>query len=257
MRPLDQKTAVITGGSDGIGLAIARTFSQHGADILLVGRDQKKLSEAKAELSRDGGNVETISADLSRVDEVRSLGTEILKHFPRIDILVNNAAVAKFTPFETVDMEELDYQINLNVKSIFLLTQALLPSLKQTKGSIINISSMHAQRAIPGIPTVAYALTKGAINAFTRILAYELGPSGVRVNAIAPGNVLTDKVKAYVANVPEQDKLRFQGLIKTIYPLGRLGQPSEVGGIATYLASDQSAWVTGSIFNIDGGVTTN
>ena len=110
---------------------------------------------------------------------------------------------------------------------------------------------------MPGIPAAVYALTKGAINTFTQTLAYELGSFGVRVNAIAPGNVLTDKVKAYMENTPDQAKQKLQETVKALYPLGRIGLPAELGGIAVYLASEQASWVTGSIINVDGGLTTN
>jgi NAD(P)-dependent dehydrogenase (short-subunit alcohol dehydrogenase family) len=257
MKVLEHKKAVITGGSDGIGFAIAKAFARNGADILLVARNQEKLEKAVSELSALGTNVKTLSCDLSAVDSVQDVANNILTIFPDIDVLVNNAGVAKFTPFEQITLQELDYQLNVNVKAVFLLIQSLLTSLKKNKASIINISSFHAQRAMPGIPAAGYALTKGAINTLTKTLAYEMGPSGVRINAIAPGNVLTAKVKAYMANIPEQDKARFQQMITTLYPLGRVGEPEELGDIAVYLASDQASWVTGSIINVDGGLTTN
>lgn len=132
-----------------------------------------------------------------------------------------------------------------------------MPTLKRNKASIINISSFHAQRVFPGVPPTVYSMSKGAINAFTKTLAYELGPSGVRVNAIAPGNVYTSKVKAYIESVPQEARQKLNDTLKMKYPLGRAGRPDDIGGIALYLASEQAGWVTGSIFNINGGLTTN
>ena len=257
MKTLEKKKAVITGGSDGIGLAIAKSFVLQGADVLVIARNQDKLRKTALELSDVGSRVETISCDLSEVDSIAEYADQILRIFPDIHVLVNNAAVALFTPFHQVEIQELDYQINLNVKAVFLLTQYLLPTLKKNQASIINISSFHAQRVLPILPSSAFSLTKGAINSFTRDLAYELGPHGVRVNAIAPGNVNTSKVKAYIEQIPEQSKTQFREMVKTLYPLGRMGEPADLGSIAVYLASDQASWVTGSIINVDGGLTTN
>ena len=257
MKTLEIKKAVITGGSDGIGLAIAKSFVLNGADVLVIARNQDRLRKAELELSDSGTRVETLSCDLSTVDSITKYADQILSIFPDIHILVNNAAVAMFTPFDQVDRQELDYQINLNVKAVFLLTQCLLPSLKMNKASIINVSSFHAQRVLPVLSSSAFSMTKGAINSFTRDLAYEMGPHGVRVNAIAPGNVYTSKVKAYIESIPEQGKEQFLKLIKMLYPIGHIGEPMDMGGIAVYLASDQANWVTGSIINIDGGLTTN
>ena len=258
MKALESKKAVITGGSDGIGLAIAKAFAENGAKLLIIGRNPEKLEKAEVELSSYGRKVEVLSHDLSKTESIKELSCRINSIFPETDILVNNAGTAEFVPFERVKVQSLDYLFDLNVKSLFLLTQGLLPSLKNRKSSIINISSFHAQRVMPGYPSTVYAMTKAAVNTFTKTLAYELGPSGVRVNAIAPGNIRTSKVRAALENISDQAaRLKMQETIKTIYPLGRIGNIEEIGGIAVYLASDQASWVTGSIFNIDGGLTTN
>lgn len=258
MKILESKKAVITGGSDGIGFAIAKAFAENGADLLLIGKNIEKLKNVEEEISKYGTKVTFLSHDLSKPDSIIDLSCQINSIFPEADILVNNAGVAEFTPFESSSIMSLNYLFDLNVKSVYLLTQGMLPSIKNKKGNIINISSFHAQRAMPGFPSTVYSMTKAAINAFTKTLACELGPLGVRVNAIAPGNVRTTKVKAAFENVTDQEiKLKRQEMIKNIYPLGRLGNTDEIGGIAVYLASEQASWVTGSIFNIDGGLTTN
>lgn len=257
MKLLEKRHAIITGGSDGIGYAIAKLFAENGANLLLIGRSQDKLLKAASELSNNGVRVETISHDLSLVNSFTELTEKILNIFPEIDILVNDAGAAKFTSFETVSIQEMDYSFNLNVKAPFLLTQNLLPSLKRNKASIINISSFHAFRVMPGTYSTVYSMTKGAINAFTKALAYELGAFGVRVNAIAPGNVYTSKVQAYIDNIPKEGIEKFNDFVKNNYPLGRFGNLEEISGSVLYLASKQASWVTGSIFNIDGGLTTN
>lgn len=257
MRSLERKKAVITGSSEGIGFAIAKAFAENGADLLLIGRDWSKLEKTANELSNHGGKVEIVSHDLSQTGSLAELIGNINKIFPDIDVLVNNVGGAEFVPFEKVTVQLYDYLFDINVKSVFLLTQGLLPSLKKNKASVINISSFHAQRVMPGYPATVYSMTKASVNSFTKALAYELGPYGVRVNAIAPGNVSTSKVRAALENIPDQAKLKMQEMIKTIYPLGRIGSPDELGGIAVFLASEQASWVTGSIFNIDGGLTTN
>ncbi|MFL0249969.1 SDR family NAD(P)-dependent oxidoreductase [Clostridium neuense] len=257
MKLLKGKKAIITGGSDGIGYAIAKSFAENGADILLVGRNKNKLDKALQELSKYGVSIKIISHDLSKCEKLQELTSMIIDSFHDIDILVNNAGEAEFVPFNHVDIKGFDHLFDLNVKSPFFLTQGLLPALKKNKASIINISSFHAQRTLPGYPSSVYSMTKSAINAFTKTLAYELGPHGIRVNAIAPGNVATSKVKTALEGASEQAKMKIQELISTIYPLGRMGNAYELSGIAVYLASDQSSWTTGSIFNIDGGLTTN
>ncbi|SDE13312.1 SDR family NAD(P)-dependent oxidoreductase [Sporomusa acidovorans] len=257
MKLLEKKNAIVTGGSDGIGYEIAKALAQNGANLLLIGRNEEKLCKAALSLSNTGVQVETLSYDLSCLLSFSELSGKIANIFLEIDILVNNAGVAKFSSFETVSMQEIDYSFDLNVKALFLLTQALLPSLKRNQASIINISSFHAFRVMPGIFSTVYSMTKGAVNAFTKALAYELGPFGIRVNAIAPGNVRTAKVQAYVNNLPGDKRETFNEFVRTNYPLGRFGNLEELGGIAVYLASAQASWVTGSIFNIDGGLTTN
>lgn len=257
MKILAGKKAVITGASDGIGFSIAKTFAENGADVLLVARKLQNLEKASIELAHCGVQVKTISADLSKIPDIEGISSQILAEWNEIHILVNNAGIARFISFSEVTESELDLHLNLNVKAPYLLTQRLLPALEKAKASIINISSYFAQRMLPGRPSSVYSLTKGAINSFTKALAYELGPKGVRVNAIAPGTVNTSLVQSNIQRLTEEEKLKFYGSIEIIYPLGRLGEPEDIGGIAVYLASDNARWTTGSIINIDGGLTTN
>jgi NAD(P)-dependent dehydrogenase (short-subunit alcohol dehydrogenase family) len=147
--------------------------------------------------------------------------------------------------------------INMNVKAPFLLTQGLLPSIKKSKGNIINISSYFSDRMISGRPSTVYSLTKGAINSLTKSLANEIGNTGVRVNAIAPGSVNTSLLRKTVNQMTDFNKEKFEKTISQIYPLGRIGQPDEIADLAIFLASENSKWMTGSIINLDGGLRTN
>ncbi|MFT4204522.1 MAG: SDR family oxidoreductase [Chitinophagaceae bacterium] len=257
MNLLANKNAVITGGSDGIGLGIAHSFAENGANLILIGRDAGKLEKAQKELSEYGTEIHILTADLSDTEQIKPLSEKILEIFPKIDILVNNAGIGRFTPFHETDISLLDLHLNLNVKAPYLLTQALLSSLTETKGNIINISSYFAHRMLQGRTTTAYSLTKGAINSFTKSLAFEIGHLGVRVNAIAPGSVLTPQFERNLQSLPDEKQTAFHEMVKNIYPLGKIGSAEDIGKSATFLASDQAGWITGAVFAVDGGLTTN
>lgn len=258
MPQLQNKKAVITGGSDGIGLGIAKAFVENGADVVIIARSEKKLQDARSQLlAISEREVHCISADLSDASAVSETARQITELWPAIDSLVNNAGTALFSPFEKVTNDELDALIALNIKAPYLFTQCLMPALEERRGNIINISSYFSHRMIPGRTSTVYSLTKGALDSFTKALASELGSRGIRVNAIAPGTVDTQLVRTTLENMPADAAKQFQTMIETIYPLGRIGQPEDIGGAAVYLASDLAKWVTGAIFNIDGGLTTN
>ena len=254
---LSNKRAVVTGGSDGIGLGIAKAFAQNGASVLLVARDEGRLRESAAALSPLGVEVKVLSADLSDSAAISRASQDILNIWPEMDVLVNNAGIARFTPFVGTSEADLDIHLNLNVKAPYVLTQQLFGALAARKGAVINISSYFSHRMLPGRPSTAYSLTKGAIDSFTKALAYEAGPQGIRVNAIAPGTVNTPLVQTNIDRLTDEGKSKFTEMIKTIYPLGRIGEPDDVSGAAVFLASDQARWITGTILAVDGGLTTN
>jgi NAD(P)-dependent dehydrogenase (short-subunit alcohol dehydrogenase family) len=254
---LSHKRTVITGGSEGIGLGIAKAFAKHGASVLLVARDEAKLRAAAATLSPFGVEAKVLSVDLSDMLAIRKTAEDILSIWPEIDVLVNNAGTARFTPFTATTETDLDWLLNLNVKAPYFLTQHLFGALEARKGAVINISSYFSHRMLPGRPSTAYSLSKGAIDSFTKSLAYEVGPRGVRVNAIAPGAVNTALVQAIIDRLTEEGQAKFADMIKTIYPLGRIGEPDDVSGAAVFLASAEACWITGTILAVDGGLTTN
>ena len=258
MKLLENKNAVITGGSDGIGLAIAHSFAQNGANILLIGRDLERLEKACKQLSIYKIKVQYLSADLSEIENIKNISEEVLKLSPDIDILVNNAGVGRFVPFEKTDLALLDLHLNLNIKAPYLLTQQLLVSLIKTKGSIINISSVFANHMLSKQTTTAYALTKGALDSFTRSLAFEIGQLGIRVNAIAPGSISTPQMERNLDRMTKDEREAFQEQVKHIYPLPKkIGTSEDIGKAALFLASDQSDWIIGTIMNVDGGFSTN
>lgn len=247
--------AVITGGSDGIGLGIAKAFAAQGAELWLVGRNGEKLAAAREGMGAQG--VRTTAADLIDPKAVGQLADEISATWDRIDVLVNNAGMARFTPLAEVTCDELQAQVQLNLLAPFALTQRLLPQLVAATGSVINISSTSAHRLIPGRPASVYAMTKGGINSLTKALALELGPQGVRVNAIAPGTVRTPLTEKMIGSFTPERKAEYDQFVQQSFALGRLGEPEEIAHLAVYLASAESKWTTGSVFVVDGGLSTN
>lgn len=245
------KRALVTGGSDGIGLAIATAFRAQGAEIVIVGRNTERLGTARETM---GGSVEAIAADLSTPEGIDAVVKAIAASGRPIDILVNNAGVAFLVPFETVTPQHYEASLALNVTAPFFLTQRLLPHLREG-ASVINISSYFADKMIPKRPSSLYSLSKGALDSLTKSLAFELGPRGIRVNAIAPGTVDTAMRRRTVDNLPEAARAELTAYVERSYPLGRIGQPDDLAGIAVYLASDEAAWTSGGIFAIDGGYT--
>ncbi len=254
---LSNKRTIITGGTDGIGFGIAKAFAKNNASVFLIARDEENLKKSAATLSQFDVEVHVLSADLSNISTINKTTQDILNIWPEVDVLVNNAGIARFNPFTETNEEELDLHLNLNVKAPYILTQQLFDALAARKGSVINISSYFSHRMLPGRPSTAYSLSKGAMDAFTKSLAYEAGQRGVRVNAIAPGTVNTPLVQANINRLTDEGKTKFDEMIGTIYPLGRIGEPDDISGATVFLASDQARWITGAILAVDGGLTTN
>ena len=258
MKNLNNKNAVITGGSDGIGLGIAKAFAREGANLLLIGKDPEKLQKAQqALLNEFGVQVHTLSADLSKTETVTEVVKDIERLLPAVDILVNNAGLARFVPFEQVDNTLYDAHFNLNVKAPYFLTQKLLPALVESKGNVINISSYFAHRMLLNRATTVYSATKGALNSFTKALAFEVGHLGVRVNAIAPGSISTPQFNRNLQALTREKQAAFETMVKEIYPLQHIGTPQDIAQAAVFLASDNASWITGTILAVDGGLTTN
>ncbi len=257
MKNLKNKSAVITGGSTGIGFAIAEKLAQAGVNVLLLARRKEQLESAKDKLCQIHTGIHTLSVDLSDTTKLKAVSDKVLGFFPCIDILVNNAGIGRFIPFEEMDEQTLNLHLDLNVKAMYLLTKYLFHSIKDCKGTILNISSYFSHRMLSGRMTTAYSMSKGAVDAFTKSLAFEVGKYGVRVNAIAPGSVKTAQLQYNYNQLTDKGKKQFDKMIKTIYPLGRIGEPQDIAAMALFLVSDSAKWITGSVFSVDGGLTTN
>jgi NAD(P)-dependent dehydrogenase (short-subunit alcohol dehydrogenase family) len=257
MKQLADKTALITGGSDGIGFAIATAFAEHGANLVIIGRDEQKIMQCKKQLLQYDVDIFCIAEDITDKEAILKIHKQISQKNIQINILVNNAGIARFISFNDTSEALLDYHLNLNVKAPYMLTQAFLDDLIASQGNVINISSYFSKRMLPDRPSTAYSLTKGAIESFTKALAYELGPNGVRVNAIAPGTITTPQVERNYNQLNDEAKNRFDTMIQTIYPLQTIGEPNDIASISVFLASNQAKWITGGIFPVDGGLTTN
>ena len=240
---LKGRHALVTGAARGIGFAIAERFAAEGAQVTLVDLIEDVGSKAAASLP----NASFLAADVSRSEDVRRVVSESLARNARIDILVNNAGVLHACEFLELLEEDFDRVLRVNVKSMFLLGQAVAKSMVSggIRGAIVNMSSVNAVLAIP--TQVPYTVSKGAVNQLTKVMAIALAPHGIRVNAIGPGTIATEMTKGLQVD----DVARKRILSRT--PLGRIGQPSEIAAVAAFLASDDASYLTGQTLYPDGG----
>jgi 3-oxoacyl-[acyl-carrier protein] reductase len=246
-KKLTGKVAVVTGASKGIGAAIAKSLGAEGASVVVNYSSSKdEAARVVSDITESGGRAVAVKANLSRKAEIDQLFAETKKAFGQVDILVNNAGIYEFSPLEDVTEEHFHKQFNLNVLGLLLATQAAARQFNPKGGSIVNISSVVSTLGVPA--AAVYSGTKGAVDAITRSLAKELGPRGIRVNAINPGMVETEGVRA--AGIAESD-MRKQVEAQT--PLGRIGQPQDIATAALFFASSDSAWLTGETLTIAGG----
>jgi gluconate 5-dehydrogenase len=249
---LDGRRALVTGASRGLGWAMAQALAEAGADLVLVGRDRDSLREAQGELAKIGGKVEVLSGDLATPQGTRHMCAAALKDYAPIHILVNNVGGRRINvPVEQQSLEDWQQIVDLNLTSAFLCTQliggAMLP---RRSGRVINVASICGQIATRNIHGRSYETAKAALVGFTRAVAADWAAAGVTVNAIAPGGFMTDANRRWFRERPE---LRRE--IEAVIPMGRLGEPEEIGPLAVYLASDASAYMTGTTLTIDGGYT--
>lgn len=243
---LEGKTALVTGGSRGLGLQIAESLGEAGAKILLTSRKAADLEEAAAHLQARGIDTRWVAADASQPDEIQRVASEAMQRLGKVDILVNNAGVYQFAPLEQIDAAHFHWHFDLNVLGLLLATKEAVALFPESGGNVINISSVVSTGAFPG--AAVYSATKGAVDAITRALAAELGPRGIRVNAINPGMVETEGTHS--TGIAGSD---LQKQVEAVTPLGRIGQPQDIATAAVFLASADSSWITGQTFQIAGG----
>ncbi|MGA2420635.1 MAG: glucose 1-dehydrogenase [Candidatus Acidiferrum sp.] len=246
-KKLPNKVAVVTGASKGIGASIAKHLAAEGASVVVNYSSSKEGAErVVAEIAKAGGKAVAVQGDVSKQADIDRLFAESKKAFGPVDILVNNAGVYEFAPLEAVTAESFHKQFNLNVLGLILTTQAAVKQFGPNGGNIINISSA-VSTAAPAYTSV-YSGTKGAVDVVTRALAKELGSRKIRVNSINPGLVITEGVES--AGFHEGD---FRKQFEAQAPLGRVGQPEDIGPAAVFLASSDSGWLTGETLAISGG----
>ena len=239
----DGKVAIVTGATSGIGMATTLRFAEQGARVAAVGRKKEVL----AKVARP--NVKTYAVDVTSEQETAAFAKRVLEDFGGADILVNAAGIIANGTIENTRLADYDLMMNINVRSVFQLTQLVLPSIIERKGNIVNVSSVTGLRAFPNV--FAYCVSKAAVDQLTRCAALELSPKGVRINAINPGVVRTNL--HLNSGMNEENYAAFVERSKTTHPLGRIGQPEEIADLILFLASSRAGWITGVTYSIDGG----
>lgn len=244
---LKNKTAIITGGTRGIGFGIVKKFLENGANVVLTGSCKESVDKALSQLTEYNEKVMGIYPDLCNPDEVQKAFSDINERFGSIDILVNNAGISSRTSIYDYTIEEFSKILDINIKAVFVCTQAVAKIMKEQKhGVIINISSMVSKYGQPA--GCGYPATKFAVNGLTVSLARELAKDNIRVNAVAPGVTKTDMVSALPKEMVDR--------ISSGIPLGRMGEPEDIANACLYLSSDMASYVTGVILSVDGMATS-
>ena len=247
---LNKKTAIVSGGSKGIGKAIALKYAQAGADVVICSRRKENLEAAVIEAESNGFSLIPIECNTSNFDSIQSVVDLTMDKFGKVDILVNNAATNPYYgPILNSEDSHWDKIFDVNVKGYFNFAKACsISMIKNNYGKIINVASIAAKTQIEGLGV--YNISKAAVVMLTKVLAKELGQHNIQINTLAPGLIKTDFSKALW-----EDEDTYNKIVKSI-PQGKMGTPEDISGMALYLASDASDFITGSIFTVDGGITT-
>ena len=241
---LSGKVALVTGGSRGIGFATAKILSENGATVIITAKDQERLDKAVEKIPNSSG----IAADIRKSSEVKNVISKIVEKFGKLDILVNNAGMfPKIKQLHEIDEDEWNEVLDVNLTGQFRFTKEAIPHLQKTSGSIINISSDAGIKAYQGFNADAYSASKAALILLTKCWALEYSRDKIRVNCICPGVVDTDMTKPFLKTQKDKD------FMDNEHPIGRIGQPDEIGKAVLYFASDDASWTTGAILTVDGG----
>ncbi|GAB0090107.1 hypothetical protein DMENIID0001_047900 [Sergentomyia squamirostris] len=245
------KVVLITGASSGIGEGTAIQFAAQGARVAITGRNRDRLTETlnKCKKPTSGRSHLMVVGDVTREGDAKMIINSTILHFGRLDILVNNAGILETGSIETTTLEQYDRIMTTNVRSVYHLTMLAVPHLIETKGNIVNVSSTGGLRSFPGV--LSYCISKSAVDQFTKCVALELGPKGVRVNAVNPGLIVTELHKRGGMDDAAYDELVDR--CKITHPLGRAGTVDEVADGILFLASDKASFMTGATMPIGGG----
>ena len=246
---IENKVVIITGASSGIGRETAFLFGAEGARLMLAARDEKRLSDVAAQIRQNRGEAEIFPADITDETSRKKLVQKAMEQFGGIDILINAAGIIANGTIENTSLEDWDYMMDINLRSVFHLIQLSLPSLIERKGNIVNVSSVTGVRAFPGV--LAYCVSKAGLDQLTHCAALELAPKGVRVNAVNPGVTVTELHRR--GGMDDQAYQAFLERSKTTHPIGRVGKAKEIAELILFLASPHAGWITGVTYSIDGG----
>lgn len=246
------KTVIVTGAAKGIGWGIAKVFSQEGAKVVVVDWDAENGEKTAQELGAAGGDAIFVKCDVSNEDQVKAMIDKTIETYGRIDILVNNAGIGVYKTITDATSVDWDHCLDVNLKGQFLCSRYAIPHMQKLgKGAIVNISSVHSFQTVNGVGP--YAASKGGIWALTRSMAIDYGPT-IRVNAIAPGWVLTPLIQSIFDSYP--DPAAQQKAVEQRQVMKRIGRPEDIGYAAAFLASDEADFITGTQLFVDGGLTS-
>jgi len=249
MNELQNQVAIITGASSGIGRATAIKFAREGARVALVARRADPLNEVAQAIRAQGGECQTIVADVTQESDIERVVSETVAAFGGIDILVNAAGIIANGNIENTTLRDWDYMFNVNVRGPFYLIQRAMPYLIERKGNVVNVSSVTGIRAFPNV--LAYCASKAALDQLTHCIALEVASKGVRVNAVNPGVTVT--MLHRTGGMNDEAYAKFLEHSKTTHPLGRVGTAEEIAELIFFLASPKAGWITGVSYAIDGG----